>query len=178
MKIEVPALNTERLILRAFEPGDALTLFRILQQKDILRFFPTTEPPAMDRVEKLIEKQIAHWQEYQCGWWAVIHQQEGSLLGWNGLQYLPETDEIEVGYLLSKPYWGQGLATEGAEASLQYGFDVLDLDFIVGLVHPDNIASQRVLEKIGLTFSRIAPYFGMDLMRYEISSPARGERYG
>ena len=172
MANSIPTLNTERLILRPFEPGDAQALYTILQQEDILQYFPTTDPPPMDRVEKLIERQIAHWQEHCCGWWAVIHGQEGNLLGWNGLQYLPETDEIEVGYLLSKLYWGQGLATEGAAASLQYGFEVLDLDFIVGLVHPDNIASQRVLEKIGLSFTRIAPYFGMDLMRYEITKAA------
>ena len=68
------------------------------------------------------------------------------LIGWNGLQYLAETDEIEIGYLLAKPHWGQGLASEGARVGMDYGFDGLNIPTIIGIVHPENVASQRVLE--------------------------------
>jgi len=73
-----------------------------------------------------------------------------------------------VAYLLSKAYWGQGLATEGARAGLQYGFEVLGLDQIVGLVHPENRASQRVLEKLGMSFVDRSHYFGLELLRYRL----------
>lgn len=88
------------------------------------------------------------------------------MIGWNGLQYLPETDEVEIGFLLSKAYWGQGLAVEGAEVVLQYGFERLGLEEIVALVHPENEASQRVIEKLRMSFVEEAEYFGMKVYRY------------
>ena len=88
------------------------------------------------------------------------------LIGWSGLQYLPETDEIEIGYLLARPYWGQGLATECARVGMKFGFDNLKIPTIIGIVHPENFASQRVLEKIGLMFQEKAEYFGMECYKY------------
>jgi len=88
------------------------------------------------------------------------------LVGWNGLQYLPESEETEVGYLLARPLWGQGLATEGARVSLEFGFSELKCTTIIALAHPDNGASRRVMEKLGMTFDRLAVYFGMQMARY------------
>jgi ribosomal-protein-alanine N-acetyltransferase len=84
------------------------------------------------------------------------------------LQYLPETDEVEVDFILGTKFWGQGFATEAGQASLQYGFENLDIDIIVGIVHTDNAASQRVLEKIGMRFMEAKAYFGMACYRYAI----------
>ena len=81
---------------------------------------------------------------------------------------MPETDEVEVGFLLGRPFWGQGLATEAARESVRFGFEDLDLEEIVGIVHPDNIASQRVLEKAGLTRVEHTSYFGMECYRYTV----------
>ena len=63
----------------------------------------------MERVQKIIENQLKHWDTHGIGWWAVIPQKQTELIGWNGLLYLPETDKIEVGYLLRRQFWGQGL---------------------------------------------------------------------
>jgi len=169
--IQIPEILTSRLRLRAFVPEDAQPLYSILQQDDILKYFPNPQPPEMDRVERLIQRQIENWETYSYGWWAVVPYGQENLVGWNGLQYLPETNEVEVGYLLSKPFWGNGLATDGAQAALEFGFATLDLEEIIGLVHPENIASQRVLEKSGLIFTNRAEYFGMELMRYCIHQP-------
>ncbi len=164
----IPELITPRLRLRPFVPEDARPLYRILCQENILQYFPNPGQPTLDRVERLVQRQIDHWQAHHYGWWAVIPHGQVDLAGWNGLQYLPETGEIEVGYLLSKPFWGRGYATEGTLATLEFGFFTLELDEIVGLVHPDNLASQRVLEKSGLTYTRRAAYFDMELLRYSI----------
>ena len=91
---------------------------------------------AVSRIERLIEFQLKHWQEHNYGWWAVCLSQAhdgGPLIGWAGLQYLPETDETEVGYLLGSAHWGRGLATEAARASVRYGFEKLGLRQIVGI---------------------------------------------
>jgi ribosomal-protein-alanine N-acetyltransferase len=162
----VPTLITSRLTLRPFTEADAEPLRRILNEDQVLRYFPRPDPPDLARVQRLIAGQLEHWDEHGLGWWAVDCRTTGELIGWNGLQYLPETDEVEVAYLLGKAHWGQGLATEGALSSLRYGFGSLGLGSIVGIVHPGNIASRRVLEKIGMTLVDEAEYFGMHMCRY------------
>lgn len=173
----IPTLTTTRLTLRPFTAADVEPLHLILQQERILRYFPRPDPPNRARVERLVAEQLQQWAEHGLGWWAVELRATGELLGWNGLQYLPETDEVEVGYLLSRPHWGQGLATEGATAALRFGFETLGLSRIVGIVHPENAASQRVLEKTGLTRINEADYFGMHVYRYVAVSYRRGDYY-
>ena len=165
----IPTLHTERLMLRPFTMMDAESLHRILNQPNILQYFPGPDAPSIERVERIIEHQLTHWKEHSLGWWAVARQGENELIGWNGLQFLPETDEVEVGYLLSKPFWGAGYATEGAGASLQYGFEILKLQQIIGLTHPDNTASQNVLKKCGMRYTGQKEYFGMQLFRFSLS---------
>ena len=166
-----PTLTTPRLTLRPFTLDDVAPLHRILNQPDILQYFPNPSSPAMERVQRIIEKQLAHWGEHNLGWWAVVPHGQSELIGWNGLQYLPETDEVEVGYLLSKQFWGRGYATEGAKASIQFGFANFNFGEIIGLTHPENIASQNVLKKCGMRFIEQKEYFGMQLFRYMLSKP-------
>lgn len=168
--MDTPTITTSRLSLRPFTLQDTDSLHQILGVPSVLQYFPNPELPERDRVEKLIKRQIKHWQDYGYGWWAVEPHAEKQLIGWSGLQYLPDTDEIEIGYLLSKPFWGKGLATESAIAGLDYGFDKLGLREIIGIVHPENLASQGVLKKIGMQFVRQAHYFGMDCYQYKINS--------
>jgi ribosomal-protein-alanine N-acetyltransferase len=169
----IPTLTTPRLKLRPFSPEDTVSLHRIMNEPDIMQYFPRTDPPDMERVQRIIEHQFTHWETYNLGWWAVVPNGGSKLIGWNGLQYLPETGEVEVGYLLSQQFWGQGLATEGARASLEFGFKTLGLQQIIGLTHPENIASQNVLKKCGLKYIEQKEYFGMQLFCFSLSIPAR-----
>ncbi len=143
MITNIPTLTTARLTLRPFAAADAGPLHRILAQDQVLSYFPRPDPPDMARVERLISGQLRHWEEHGLGWWAVEPAEGGELLGWCGLQHLPETGEVEVGYLLSRSRWGHGLATEAARAALRFGFETLGLRSIVGIVHPENAASQK-----------------------------------
>ena len=170
--MSIPTLETPRLILRAFTADDAEPLHRILGEEGVLRYFPSPDPPSLDRVQKFIARQLAHWQEHGLGWWAVVPRGGEELIGWNGLQFLPETKEVEVGYLLSTPFWGQGLAVEGARISLQFGFETLGLESIIALVHPENQASIRVTEKLGMSWTDRTHYFGMEVFRYLINRSA------
>ncbi len=166
--MKIPTITTSRLVLRPFTEEDAVPLHAILAEKDFLRYFPNPVSPPLDRVEKYITQQLKHWQEHEFGRWAVELRQESGLIGWNGLQYLPDTDEIEIGYILAKQHWNQGLTTEGARAGLRFAFEELGLEQLVGIVHPENRASQRVLEKLGMRFTNRAVYFGMEAFRYAI----------
>jgi len=168
--ISTPTLTTDRLLLRPWREQDVTPLRRILLNEEVLRYFPSGPAPTRPRVAALVARQLMHWARHGYGWWAVEElEHEGVLCGWCGLQYLTDTGETEVGYLLDKHCWGRGLATEGARAALQFGFERTDLEFIVGLIHPDNSASGRVLEKSGLKYTRKKKYFGMTCCRYEIA---------
>ena len=169
MLYNIPIIKTSRLILRAFTKEDIAPFHHILSEKKVVRYFPKSTPPSLEGVENMLTEQLKHWAKYGYGWWAVEAQIESKFIGWCGLQYLPETREVEVAYLLNQSYWGKGLATEGAQASLKYGFDELGLKNIVGIVHPENGASQRVLEKLGMEFTEETQYFGMDCYHYLIN---------
>ena len=172
MTSDNPTITTLQLILRPFKRTDVIPLHRILNQPNILQYYPNPAPPDLERVERIIERQLTHWAKHGYGWWAVIPNGGTELIGWNGLQYLPETDEVEVGYLLSQPFWRHGFATEGAQASLQFGFDNFKFGEIIGLTHPNNTASQNVLKKCGMRFTGEARYFDMQVHRFTLQTHA------
>ena len=173
-EMEIPTLETARVVMRPFTEADAEPLCRILGEKGILRYFPNPDPPPLDEVQRLVAHQLEHWAEHDLGWWAVEPRQDPELIGWSGLQFLPELEEVEVGYLLSRAYWGQGLTTEAASASAQYGFEQLELAKIIALAHPENGASRRVAEKLGMRLVGPTQLWGLDLCRYEVDRRSFG----
>jgi len=169
--MDIPTLRTARLLLRPWAAGDAEALFTILGEKDILRYFPNPAPPSLEKVQKYIAHHLTGWQERGYGHWAILSREDGGLLGWSGLEYLPEIKQTEVAYLLSRRVWGKGFATEAARAAIRFRFERAGLEKIIGLVHPDNTRSIRVLEKCGLTFSDRITLWGLELCRYRIGNP-------
>ena len=165
----IPTFSTDRLILRPLSEADAPALLELLGTGDVLRYFPNPAPPDRARVDRIISHHLNMWADLGRGWWALELRAQPGLIGCAGLEFLPETGETEVAYLLGRAYWGQGLATEAARAALNYGFETLGLTSIVGLVHPENRASSHVLEKLGLTFVDRSSYFGLEMNRYRIS---------
>jgi ribosomal-protein-alanine N-acetyltransferase len=144
-------------------------LHRIYQTEGVLRYFPNPNPPPLEKVQRFIANQQAHWEQYGYGNWAVVPDGEPELVGWTGLQYLPELSETEVGFLLDRPHWGKGYATEAALACLRFGFERCNLDHIIALVHSDNLASRRVIEKCSLAYVDTLPLWGVQLMRHRIT---------
>jgi ribosomal-protein-alanine N-acetyltransferase len=170
MTSQIPFIHTAHLTLRPFLPEDAAVLLLIYQSEGVLRYFPNPAPPPLEKVQRFVAGQAEHWEKHGCGDWAVVVEDEEKLIGWAGLQYLPELDETEVGFLLDRPFWGKGYATEAARVSVQFGFELLNLDHIIALVHPDNIASRRVIEKCGLGFEESLSLWGIQLRRYQINN--------
>jgi len=165
----IPTLETPHLILRPWKLEDANTLLKILQEPELLRYFPPTVF-TLEKTLHYLNHQLTHWQERGYGHWAVTLKTDSCVVGWNGLEYLPETDENEVAYLLSHQVWGRGHATEAARTAVKYGFETASLPAIIGLVHPENTGSIRVLEKCGLTFVDRKIYWGLEMCRYRIDS--------
>ena len=167
--VNIPTLHTPHLFLRPWRLEDGDTWFNILQEEGILRYFPNQTPPSREKADSYIAHHLTHWQLRGYGHWAVVPRQDGHVVGWCGLEYLPELNETEVAYLLSNRVWGRGYATEAARASVQFGFGSARLEKITGLVHPENLGSVRVLEKCGLTFADRITLWGMEMSRYRIN---------
>jgi ribosomal-protein-alanine N-acetyltransferase len=165
----IPTLHTPHLLLRPWRLEDADAWFNILQEEGILHYFPNQTPPIREKAEAYITHHLTHWRLRSYGHWAVVTSEDGLVVGWSGLEYLPELNETEVAYLFSKRLWGRGYATEAAQASVQFGFESTGLEKIIGLVHPENAGSVRVLEKCGLTFTDRITLWGMEMSRYGIN---------
>jgi len=159
-------IQTNRLTLRPLERADAEVLLRIYQTDGVLRYFPPSISLSLEKIQRSILRLQEHWDTRRYGRWGIIPNGENQIIGWAGLQFLPELNETEVGYLLDKPYWGQGFATEAARASIEFGFENCQLDHIIALVAPDNIASRHVIEKCNLTYTETIHLWEMDLMRH------------
>lgn len=149
-------LETPRLLLRHLVLDDLYQLFALYRDPEIRRYFPEGVLSLEETREELEWHMHGHPRHPQLGLWGTIHKESGRFIGRCGL--LPwEIDgrlEIEIAYLLDKSFWGQGLATEAARGILEYGFDKLGFPRLICLIDPDNIASQRVAEKIGMTLER------------------------
>jgi len=176
--VQIPVLNLESITLRPMRLEDAPVLLRIHQREGVLRYFPNPNPPPIERVQRFIAGQAVHWEQHACGNWAIVLNGQDEIIGWAGLQFLTETRETEVGYLLDQPHWGKGYATQAALASLKDGFNRLALTEIIGLVHPENLASYRVLEKCDMTFLEQKQYFGMEMRRYRVERDDFLARFG
>ena len=164
----IPIITSARLAFRPLVFEDAADLHRIYQVEGVLRYFPSPVPPALEEVQKFIQTQTRHWEEHGYGNWALVPKDGTELIGWAGAQFLPETGETEIGYLLARPTWGLGYATEAARVSLDFICKNFDFPQIIALVHPENAASRHVLEKCGLTLLDRKTYFGMEMCRYLI----------
>ena len=149
-------LETNRLILRHQVPTDLDDLYALYCDPNVRRYIPDAPRTYEQAKEELEWFMNGHPRHPELGLWATIHKETGKFIGRCGL--LPWTiegqQEVEVAYTLAQDYWGQGLATEAAKGILQYGFEQLHLSRLICLIDPENIASQRVAEKIGMTLER------------------------
>jgi RimJ/RimL family protein N-acetyltransferase len=168
VKLQIPVIQTARLTLCPLRLADATVLQQIYQSEGVLHYFPDPAPPSLEKIQHFIDGQQAQWEQYGYGNWGVLPEGQEEIIGWAGLQYLDELDETEVGFLLARPFWGIGYATEAALASLRFGFERCNLDHIIALVYPENMASRRVIEKCGMTYVETIFLWGIELRRNRI----------
>jgi RimJ/RimL family protein N-acetyltransferase len=168
-------VETARLRLRPFTLDDVDAYYAaVYGDPDVMRYLPGGVPRSRERTQQIVEFFMHHREQNGFAPWAVIHKADNRLIGECGLNTVFDSRprEIEVLYALAKPYWGQGFATEGARASLRFGFEEVDLQRIIGLAMPENTASRRVMEKLGMRYEGIKKYYGMKLATYTITREA------
>jgi RimJ/RimL family protein N-acetyltransferase len=160
-------LETERLALRPFVETDTDAVFALRSDGEMMRFIRA--PQGRKEAEGWIRLVSSRWTDEKIGLCAVLEKAAGQLIGWCGLWRLKETREIEIGYAIDKKLWGRGFATEAAAATLEYGFDNLELDKIVAVARPENKGSWRVMEKLGMTFDYTGEFYDRQLVHYSIT---------
>lgn len=149
-------LETDRLILRHQVLEDLDDLWALYCDPEITKYIPDAPRSREEAKEELEWHMHGHPQYPQLGLWATMHKETGRFIGRCGLLpwNIDGQAEVEVAYTIARDYWGQGLATEAAQAILKYGFEQLNLTRLICTIEPENIASKKVAEKIGMTFEK------------------------
>ncbi|MFD0507975.1 GNAT family N-acetyltransferase [Streptomyces chiangmaiensis] len=143
-------MRTARLRLRAFEDADANNLFALHSSAHILRYWDSPPWTERSRAEKFITACRRMEQEGTGGRLAVDRVSDGAFIGWCTLnRWNPEYRSASLGYCYDDAAWGHGYATEAARALLRWAFDTLDLNRVQAEADTRNVASARVLEKLG-----------------------------
>jgi ribosomal-protein-alanine N-acetyltransferase len=159
-------LLTERLRLRRLDSDDLDDLWRLDSDPRVMRFIG--DGPWRDRAAHRahMQRSLGLYAQSPLGLWSIRTLDDDLFHGLALLQPLEGGPEIEVGYRLLTDAWGQGIATEAGRALVRYGFEALQLGRIVGVAHPDNLASRRVLTKLGLAHRGEALHYGQTVAYY------------
>jgi RimJ/RimL family protein N-acetyltransferase len=144
--------ETPHLILRRITEADASLILALNSDPAVLKYLHEPVLQNEEHAREIIRNIILPQYENNLGRWAIITKGNNEFIGWCGLKHRPELEEIDLGYRLKPTVWGNGFATEAAAATLDHGFKKLHLSIITGRAHVENIASLKVLEKIGMTF--------------------------
>jgi RimJ/RimL family protein N-acetyltransferase len=162
-------IETRRLHLRSMVSEDIEELLEVFTDPRVMDVFGVP-PFTREQMTAWVERNLAHQNEHGYGLFSVILKSEDRLIGDCGLEHmiLDGHDVVELGYDLASQYWGQGLATEAAEAVRDYAFTALDLRELVSLIQTHNLASQRVSEKIGMRLRRTFSRDGREYALYSV----------
>ncbi len=144
--------QTPRLILRQITLEDARLILQLNSNPEVVKYLHEPTLQSLADAESVISNIILPQYKNNLGRWAIINKTDNNFMGWCGLKYRPELEEIDLGYRLMQACWDKGYATEAAEHTLNHGFNTLNLPLITGRAHIENRASIKVLEKIGMQF--------------------------
>ncbi len=148
-------IETERLVLRPYREDDAAAVFRVFSDPEVFRYTPDTTYTRIETAQEFLREAIwlykleppATFRHFL----AVTRRTDGAYLGMTGVGGVEyDRTQNEVFFILGREHWGQGYATEAARAVVRYSFRDLRIPRVIGIVQPANVASARVLEKIGL----------------------------
>ena len=149
-------IETNRLVLRRLSPDDAEFINELLNQPSFLRYIGDKEVRnSVDAVRYIQTGPLASYERFGFGLYLVELKETGVPIGICGLLKRESLPDVDIGFAFLPNFWSQGYAFESASAVMTYGRDVLGLRRIVAITSPDNDASIRLLEKIGLRFERL-----------------------
>lgn len=163
-------IDTARLVLRPMQREDVPAYAAIRADPEVIRWLPggsekagEAEAISAQRIPAFLE----HWRTHGFGIWGVFERRGGALIGHCGLNRVEDFGEVELLYALARRVWGQGLAGEAARAALDFGFGPAGLKRLIGLVRPENTASRKVLERLGMAYRHDVSFAGMRVRYYQ-----------
>jgi [ribosomal protein S5]-alanine N-acetyltransferase len=145
-------LKTPRLILREFTEADASLVLQLNSLPEVLKYVHEPRLETEEEARQILVNIILPQYRNKLGRWATFTKENNEFVGWCGLKYVAESDEIDLGYRFLPAAWGKGYATESADHTLEYGLHKLKLKSITARAHIENLASLKVLEKIGMSW--------------------------
>ena len=156
-------IETDRILLREFKISDCQAVFDFSSNVEVQKYTGDAILNNLNQAKDIISNiWFSDYKKYGYGRWAVVYKPENKVIGFAGLKYLAEINETDIGFRFLPEYWGKGIASEVSKEIIKYGFEVLKLKRIIGIAMPENKASNKVLEKIGLDFYKFDKYEGGD----------------
>ena len=161
-------LHTPRLTLRHYTMDDLDRLHVLNTDEEVMKYIRPIQTD-IDKTQRDLVKMLSYYgQEETVGYLAAEERETGAFIGSFALRDLDGTDKVELGYRLHKAYWGKGYATEGSQALIKYAFTEWKIPELVAVVRPEHVASQRVLEKCGFKYLRLAYYYRTHVRYYQM----------
>jgi ribosomal-protein-alanine N-acetyltransferase len=164
-------LETERLTLRPFALEDAGWWRVIRGHPAVVRFLPPLGPDAEADARERIAAFVRHWDERGYGTYAVVEKASGRPIGHHGLRFLSEFGETEALWTLDPAVHGRGYATEAGRAVVAHAFAGVGLARLIAITTADNLASRRVMEKLGFSYEKPAQFRGVEVLYHSLESP-------
>jgi RimJ/RimL family protein N-acetyltransferase len=163
-------LLTPRLRLEPITEAHFEGMHRMNSRPEVMRHI-SGMPETPEQTRASIERVKTRWADWGFSWWALIERDSGELVGAGGVQYLGHEpgNPLELGWRLHPDHWGKGYASEAARVMAQYAFDQLDAPLVCAVRHPDNAASARVMERLGMSYQGIETWYGTDTAVYRVT---------
>lgn len=165
-------LTTDRLILRELTTADAAQLYKLDNDPQVMKYIGSYhgQERSLEDCEGVVERQREYYKKHPgLGIWATILKKDHSFIGWTTLKYLDATQQVELGYRYLPEFWNQGYATEMCTSLVTYGFETLGLNEIVAVAQPQNIASIRVMEKVGMSYVKEDIFYHSQVVYYRMT---------
>lgn len=168
--MNIPIVETERLLLRGFRDDDLDAWAAICSDPEVMRYLSVSHALSRAEAWRQMALFVGHWQLRGFGVWAIEEKSSGQIIGRTGLFEPEGWPGFELGWVLGRAWWGKGYASEGAKAGLRFAFETLGRDHVVSFIHPDNANSIRVAERIGETLEGETELNGVPVLVYGTTS--------
>jgi len=166
-------LETERLVLGPWQSSDWTAFRSIATDTEVMRYITGGTPWTDDQIRNFVDRQVKLYSERGFCRWKLLAKTTGEMIGFCGVGFWSDAPDPEIGWWLAPRFWGRGLATEAARTALRDVFERVRLERIISVARPENVASIRIMEKLGLKLECEFENQGVRLVRYAIGRPQR-----
>jgi RimJ/RimL family protein N-acetyltransferase len=163
-------LHTERLRLEPITDRHYGGMRRMTADPEVMHFLNKGKPQTEEETRAGIERIKRRWEEWGYSWWALIETASGEMIGAACLQHLgtDAAQPFEIGWRLTRDSWGKGYASEAACAIVRHAFDTVGADEVLAVAHPDNAASIKVMQRLGMHYVGIETHYDMPCVVYRL----------